>query len=83
MTIRDLVLLAGGLKESAYLKEAEIARLPRTDPVATTAITIVFRLDSTFLFERKADEAYVGAPACRPRRGVLRSARSSPTTTSW
>ena len=29
MTVRDLVLLAGGLEQSAYLNEAEIARLPR------------------------------------------------------
>ena len=28
MTIRDLVLLAGGLDQSAYLNEAEVARLP-------------------------------------------------------
>jgi len=52
MTLRDLVLLAGGLDEGAYLDEAEIARLPGEDRAAgATARTIRVRLDSTYLFE--------------------------------
>lgn len=62
MTVRDLVLLAGGLKEGAYLKEAEIARLPEDRGTAATATTIRVPLDSTYLFERKAGEPYLGAP---------------------
>jgi len=62
MTMRDLVLLAGGLREGAYLKEAEIARLPQDRTGSTTANTIRVPLDSTYLFERKPGEEYLGAP---------------------
>jgi polysaccharide biosynthesis/export protein len=62
MTMRDLVLLAGGLEEGAYLKEAEIARLPQNRTGSTTATTIRVPLDSTYLFERKSGEAYQRAP---------------------
>jgi polysaccharide export outer membrane protein len=62
MTMRDLVLLAGGLKESAYLKEAEVARLPEDRTGNTTAITRRVPLDSTYLFERKPGQPYLGAP---------------------
>jgi polysaccharide export outer membrane protein len=62
MTVRDAVLLAGGLTEDAYLKEAEIARLAnRTDPNAL-ATTIKAPLDSTYLFGRGTDGAYMGPP---------------------
>jgi polysaccharide export outer membrane protein len=62
MTMRDLVLLAGGVQESAYLKEAEIARLPSDRSGNATAVTIRVPLDSTYLFERKAGAPYLGAP---------------------
>jgi polysaccharide export outer membrane protein len=62
MTLRDLVLQADGLEESAYLKEAEIARLPENRDGGRTAATIRVPLDSTYLFERKADGAYLGPP---------------------
>jgi polysaccharide export outer membrane protein len=62
ITMRDLVLLAGGLEESAYLKEAEIARLPDNRAGNATANTLRVPLDSTYLFERKAGEPYLGAP---------------------
>ena len=62
MTMRDLVLMAGGLQESAYLREAEIARLPDDRTGATTAITVRVPLDSTYLFERRAGQQYAGAP---------------------
>lgn len=62
MTMRDLVLLAGGVQESAYLREAEIARLPEERTGTTTAVTIRVPLDSTYLFERKPGMPYVGAP---------------------
>jgi protein involved in polysaccharide export with SLBB domain len=62
MTIRDLVLLAGGLDQSAYLNDAEVARLPvnRTDGV--TASTFRVPLDSSYLFERGPDGKYLGPP---------------------
>lgn len=62
MTMRDLVLMAGGLQEGAYLKEAEIARLPDDRTGSTTANTIRVGLDSTYLFERKPNQRYLGAP---------------------
>jgi polysaccharide biosynthesis/export protein len=62
MTMRDLVLLADGLLESAYLKEAEIARLPSDRTGSTTAVTIRVPLDSTYLFERLPGQDYIGAP---------------------
>jgi protein involved in polysaccharide export with SLBB domain len=72
MTVRDLVLLAGGLEESAYLKEAEIARLPENRSGAETAKLIRVPLDSTYLFERKPGEPYLGAP------GIPASANGAP-----
>jgi polysaccharide biosynthesis/export protein len=62
MTIRDLVLLAGGLKESAFLQEAEVARLPENRANGVTARTTRVPLDSSYLFERGPDGRYVGAP---------------------
>jgi polysaccharide export outer membrane protein len=62
MTMRDLVLMAGGLSEGAYLKEAEIARLPQDRQGASTATTVRVALDSSYLFERKPGESYLGAP---------------------
>jgi protein involved in polysaccharide export with SLBB domain len=62
MTMRDLVLLAGGLDEGAYLKEAEIARLPENRTESTTATTIRVPLDSTYVFDRKPGDAYQRAP---------------------
>ncbi|HYC52240.1 MAG TPA: SLBB domain-containing protein [Gemmatimonadaceae bacterium] len=72
MTMRDLILLAGGLEESAYLREAEIARLPDDRSGATTAVTIRVSLDSTYLFERRPGEPYLGAP------GIPASAQGAP-----
>lgn len=62
MTIRDLILLGGGVKEGASLREAEVARLPADRSAGQTAITIRVPLDSTYLFERAAGHAYVGPP---------------------
>jgi protein involved in polysaccharide export with SLBB domain len=61
MTMRDLVLLAGGVQESALLTEAEIARLPENRGNGVTAVTERVPLDSTYLFER-TDGRYAGPP---------------------
>lgn len=63
MTLRDLVLQSGGLEESAYLGQAEIARIPATFDGHTTAETIRVPLDSGYLFAdaRQAGGANVGA----------------------
>lgn len=62
MTLRDLVLLAGGLQERAYLKEAEVARLPEDRAGGKLATTIRVPLDSSYLFERSSNGKYLGPP---------------------
>ena len=62
MTMRDLVLLANGVQEGAYLKEAEIARMPDDRSGGRTATTLRVPLDSTYLFERGPDGKYIGPP---------------------
>ena len=62
MTVRDLVLLSGGLEQSAYLNEAEIARLPRDRSNGQTATTFRIPLDSSYIFERGPDGRYLGPP---------------------
>jgi len=62
MTIRDLALLAGGLDQSAYLNEAEVARLPVDRAGGVTARTFRVPLDSSYLFERGPDGKYLGPP---------------------
>jgi polysaccharide export outer membrane protein len=62
MTLRDLVLLSGGLDQSAYLKEAEVARLPQNRADGVTAQTFRVPLDSSYLFERGPDGKYLGPP---------------------
>lgn len=69
MTVRDLVLLAGGLQESALLTEAEIARLPRDRREGVTASTLRVPLDSSYLFERGPDGRYAGPPGLPARAG--------------
>jgi protein involved in polysaccharide export with SLBB domain len=48
MTMRDVVLLAGGVAEDADLKEAEIARRAETANPGTLATTIRVPIDSSF-----------------------------------
>ena len=62
MTLRDLVLLANGVQEGAWLKEAEVARLPEDRSGGRTAVTVRVPLDSTYLFERGPDGRYLGPP---------------------
>ena len=61
MTLRDLVLLAGGLSENAYLREAEIARLPEVRDAEMLATTLRVPLDSGYLFA-DGRVAAAGAP---------------------
>jgi protein involved in polysaccharide export with SLBB domain len=62
MTMRDLVLLAGGLQEKAHLQAAEVARLPDDRAGGKLATTIRVPLDSSYLFERGPDGRYLGPP---------------------
>jgi protein involved in polysaccharide export with SLBB domain len=56
------VLLAGGLEQSAYLNEAEVARLPENRAGGVTATTFRVPLDSSYIFERTPDGKYLGPP---------------------
>ena len=51
LTLRDLVLMAGGLQEHAHLREAEIARIPEQGDLRATAIAVRVALDSSYLFD--------------------------------
>ena len=62
MTMRDLVLMAGGLEESALLTEAELARLPADRTGGRTATTFRVPLDSSYIFSRGPDGKYLGPP---------------------
>src|SRR6266550_879135 len=62
MTLRDLVQLARGPKIGAYLKEAEIARLPEDRSRGQLATTLRVPLDSTDPFGRTPDGRFVGPP---------------------
>ena len=83
MTVRDAVLLADGLTQDAWLKEAEIARLAQRPTPGALATTIRVPLDSTYLFGRRPGDLRraAGAAARRPRARPKSS--SSPTTTCW
>lgn len=62
MTVRDAILLAGGVTEDADLRRAQIARIPGEREPGVLARTIEVPLDSTYLLARSPDRAYVGAP---------------------
>ncbi|GBD32965.1 Polysialic acid transport protein KpsD [bacterium HR33] len=51
MTLRDLVMMARGLKDGAYLDTAEISRLPADRSGGTLAIKLRVPMDSSYLFE--------------------------------
>lgn len=51
MTVRDLILMAGGLKDGASLDSVEVARLPVDRSGGQLARILRFPLDSTYLFE--------------------------------
>ena len=62
MTARDAILLSGGLTEDAYLKEAELARVPDDRSEGQVSQTVRVPLDSTYLFGRNERGAYAGPP---------------------
>jgi protein involved in polysaccharide export with SLBB domain len=51
MTLKDLVLMARGLRDGAYLDTAEVARLPDDRSGGLVAVRLRVPLDSTYLFE--------------------------------
>ena len=62
ITLRELVTLARGPTVGAYLKEAEIARLPEDRSQGQLATTVRVPLDSTYLYDRDSLGRYVGPP---------------------
>jgi protein involved in polysaccharide export with SLBB domain len=62
MTLRELVVAARGPKVGAYLKEAEIARLPEDRSTGRLAETVRVPLDSTYLLGRDSAGRYLGPP---------------------
>lgn len=62
ITLRELMMLARGPRVGAYLKEAEIARLPTDRSAGQLATTIRVALDSTYLLDRDSLGRYVGPP---------------------
>jgi len=71
MTVRDALMLAGGVEEGALLQEAEIARMPEHRERGATAVTLRVPLDSTFLFDRGPGGEYAGPPGLQvPARRV-------------
>jgi polysaccharide export outer membrane protein len=78
MTVRDLVLQAGGLEQSADLREAEIARLPANRTGGATAVTTRVPLDSSYIFERGPDGKYFGPPGLPAASGSTPEVTLSP-----
>lgn len=78
MTIRDLVLQAGGLEQSADLREAEIARLPADRRSGATASTFRVALDSSYIFERGPDGKYFGPPGLPAPSGSMPEVQLKP-----
>jgi protein involved in polysaccharide export with SLBB domain len=51
MTLKDLVLMARGLRDGAYLDTAEVARLPEDRSGGRLAVLLRVPMDSTYLLE--------------------------------
>ena len=62
MSLRDLMLAAGGPRVGADLRDAEVARMPRDRSDGTLADTIRVPLDSSYLSDRQADGSYAAPP---------------------
>jgi protein involved in polysaccharide export with SLBB domain len=78
MTVRDLVLEAGGLEQSAMLNEARIARLPENRAGNVTASEFSVPLDSSYLFERGPDGQYAGPPGMAAPAGPTAAVQLKP-----
>lgn len=71
MTLRELVVTARGPKVGAFLKEAEIARLPEDRSSGRLAETVRVPLDSTYLLGRDSAGRYIGPPGTAfPAKGA-------------
>ncbi len=76
MTLRDAVIMAGGLRDEAYLMEAEISRLPETSGGDTLATLIRVPLDSGYVTDptgylRRPTNPRGGEPVLEPYDNVF------------
>ncbi len=73
MTLRDVVLLAGGLEDRASIGEAEIARLPGSRDGGRLAESQRVPLDSSYLFAREQGRLVqqAGAPRANTAPSVV------------
>jgi protein involved in polysaccharide export with SLBB domain len=73
MTLRDVVLLAGGLEDRAYIGEAEIARLPGSREGGRLAESQRVPLDSSYLFAKEQGRLVqqAGAPRSNAAPSVV------------
>lgn len=62
MTLRDALLVAGGLDDGADLRQAEIARIADRTSSGGLARSVEVQLDSTYLFNRFTGWSFQGAP---------------------
>ena len=71
MSLRDLVLQAGGLQASAALQEAEIARLPQSREGGVIATTFRVPLDSSFRMTNQTASMSTDEVVLNPYDNVL------------
>ena len=71
LTLRDAVMMAGGLRDDAYLLEAEISRIPEHRTEGELARVIQVPLDSSYVFD---PTGYLS----RPTGSAARSPRLEP-----
>lgn len=70
ITLRDLVLLAGGLDARASVREAEIARMPRSRDGGRLAVSERVTLDSSYLLVARARTANTGVMQASAAREI-------------
>jgi polysaccharide export outer membrane protein len=79
MTLRDLVLLGGGLDERASLREAEIARIPQSRDGGRLAVSERVALDSSYLLvPRDRSRSYATASGGVVQAGTIREVTLEP-----
>ncbi len=81
MTLRDLVLIAGGLQEGALLNEAEIARMPENRAAGVMASAARVPIDSSYLFDESAGRVAGLNGGAAPRQQSLQRRRIAPEVT--
>jgi protein involved in polysaccharide export with SLBB domain len=62
MTLRDLMLLAGGPAIGADLRAAWVARMPLVREGGALADTLQVPMDSSYILDRQRDGSYAGPP---------------------